>query len=488
MTILKNMELPVKIGEGEDIEVSFYYPSKAIVQYLNAIIAKILFHFDIVFLLDTVATILQEIVVNAAKANAKRVYFKKLNLNIADSENYKQGIKNFKEDMVGQLNILEEDLKNSEYRIVFSLKKEKNILNIKVVNNTSILPEELNRINIRKEKAKFYNDFTDAYEEVYDDTEGAGLGIVLTTLLLKNSGIDPDLFIISTDGKNTQASFSIPFQLSSSEILTKVKEHIMSEIRDLPTFPEHIEALQRLCNDPDSSIKDIITKISVDPALTTDVIKLSNSAGFITGKKIEAIDEAVKVIGLKNLYSILLAISSQQILEQKYKKFEQIWDHCKKTAHYAKNIAIKYQLFSIKENSYISGLLHDLGKIILLSIDPTLNNHISKIMKDRDIRSSTIMEEISIGISHSTIGELITKKWNFPDYLIEAIRYHHSPLNANEKYSDLVFVTYLANMFCGIESRKYHYYYIEEVVLERFNLLDEKKFNQLHDELKNSFV
>jgi HD-like signal output (HDOD) protein len=97
------------------------------------------------------------------------------------------------------------------------------------------------------------------------------------------------------------------------------------------------------------------------------------------------------------------------------------------------------------------------------------------------------MEEISIGISHSTIGSLISRNWNFPDYLIEAIKFHHSPQNCSEKYRDLVYIIYLANMMVGIEDRKYNFYYMDESVLERYDLLDSVKFNELHQRLKTRY-
>jgi len=141
----------------------------------------------------------------------------------------------------------------------------------------------------------------------------------------------------------------------------------------------------------------------------------------------------------------------------------------------------------ILESVYTAGLLHDLGKIILLATDRKLVKQIADIVKDRKITTTT-MEEIAIGISHSSIGSMISRKWNFPEYLTESILNHHSPLNAGDRYRDIVHTTYLANMMVGIEDRKYSYYYIEESILERYELEDYEKFNSFHERLKKRYA
>jgi len=480
-------EITNKINKDEPIFISFKFLSEELLMLFNVILAKFLSKIDHIFLLNSVITILREVLINALKANAKRVYFNKIGLDINNPATYQEGMKKFKGNIIGEFDIIKDDMLKSDYYINIDIKIADKKLYIKVQNNAPILPEELERINLRIEKANKYNDFTEAYEEIEDDSEGAGLGIVLTILFLKNMGVNPNFYKIESKSKITETSLTIPEELRATEITTQVKKQIIDEIDGIPTFPENIIQLQKLCIDPESSIGIISKKIMLDPALTTDVIKLSNSAGFAPGKRIENINTAVMTIGLKNLNAILTASNARRILNDRYSHFEEIWEHCNMVAFYARNIAIKYRITGIIENAFMAGLLHDLGKIVLLAVNKKLVNKINDLVDDRKISNSTIMEEISIGISHSTIGELIAGKWNFPDYLIEAIKFHHTPLNAKDEFADLVFTVYLANLFAGIESHRYYFYYTEDAVLDRFNLLEIEKFNSLHEELKNKF-
>ncbi len=480
-------DVAARIYKGETFSFSFHYLSESVTRFINALFAKILSRMDRIFLLDMLITIIREVSMNAVKANAKRVYFEAHKVDPSDPAGYEEGMRLFKKNVVGQFETIEDDMKKSAFRVSFTVKSTPAGMALIITNNTAILPHELARINLRIEKARQYEDFSDAYEEIYDDSEGAGLGIVLTILLLKNSGIGSGNYRINTDGKTTTTQVTIPGELRPLEVTTKIKKQILNEVAGIPTFPQHIIQLQQLCNDPESSLAVISEKIMVDPALTTDVLKLANSAGFVPGKRIETISDAVKTIGLKNLNAILITTGARRILDKRYSRFEQIWEHCNHVAFYGRQLALRFKLGKLVENAFLSGLLHDLGKIIMLSTNVKLVNWISDVVRDRKIRTSTVMEEISIGISHSALGSLIAEKWELPDYLTSTIRHHHSPLNADEKHRDLVYVIYLANMMCGMEARKYNPSYLEQQVLERFGLESDKAFNDTHLAVQSAY-
>jgi putative nucleotidyltransferase with HDIG domain len=145
------------------------------------------------------------------------------------------------------------------------------------------------------------------------------------------------------------------------------------------------------------------------------------------------------------------------------------------------------QLSGIIDSAFTSGLLHDIGKIVLMSADDKVVHTISEITRDKQLRSSSILEEISVGISHADIGSLIAEKWNFPPHLKNAIENHHSPLNVNGDDRDLTFTVYLANMLAGVEKNKYSYYYIEMDVLKWIDIDNLDDLKAFHEKLKNNY-
>lgn len=463
---------------------SFKYPSDDTLNQLNAVVAKILWQEDYAFLLDSVITVIRELVLNAFKANAKRVYFKRNNANITNPEDYKRLMPIFRRDVINNYESILPDLNLHDYRIIMELKKTPDGILVTIVNNIDILPGEKERIEERLSVARETESFTDAYDRLFDDDEGAGLGLLLTVLLLRNAGFPVDRFIITFHHGFVRSSFLIPSRLRDKTLKSIISEKVNNEIEALPTFPESITELQRLCQEPDISIEEVAHHVEQDPAIASDVLKLANSGGFITGKRIETIHEAIMIIGLNTLSSLLMATGARSILEKRYNRFERIWSHCLKTGRYARRLAEIFHRPELPNRVFLGGVLHDIGQIVLLSIDLKTVNVISELVKNRKIRISTIIEEIAVGMSHSTIGGLIAEKWKFPPYLIQAIRHHHTPLQAETGSMEVVYIVYLANMFQGVEANRYQYTFFEAEVLTYFDIIGTEGLEQLHRQLK----
>jgi putative nucleotidyltransferase with HDIG domain len=487
MTALCNSsELARKFDGGEVVSICFQYISKETENDINSLLTKILSRHDKSYLYDTFEPVLRELVQNAIKANMKRVCFSGMNLNIADDGDYAAGMREFKK-IAYHPELLKNKLFESQYQVAVIFRKLTTKIIIDVINNAPIMPIELERLRHRLKMAGECRNFTEAYVNLHDVSEGAGLGIIMCAMLLRNAGLEVNSITIEPDDDSMKISLTIPAELKSFEITSSIKDRILEEVQSLPTFPKNILELQTLCNNPLTKIETISEKLSLDPSLTADVLRLSNTAGFMTRKRIAKVNEAIMMIGLNNLKYILTAASSRQIINKRYRRFEQVWEHCNRTAYYARMIAIEKGQSKIADSALTAGLLHDIGKIVLLATDINLVNQISAIVDNRKIRSTAILEEIYIGISHSTIGALIAERWNFPEELSEAIRYHHAPLNPDITHGDLVMIVYMANLFATAESGKMNFNFFESEVLERFHLSSRAVFNDYYAWLSNRY-
>jgi putative nucleotidyltransferase with HDIG domain len=475
-----------QFDRGEEVYLSFQYASREIDQDLTALLVKILSRIDKIYLYDTLESVFRELVQNAVKANMKRVWFKSQGLDINNASDYRAGMQKFRE-VAYHPEFMRESLMGSQYRIVVRIRKQGGRVVFDLINNAGVLPGELERIQFRMTKARQCKNFAEAYENMYDATEGAGLGIILTIMLLRNAGFDMGALSIVPENGNLKASVVIPEEMKGTEITTSIKKKILRDVRSLPTFPKSVLELQAMCGDPETTIEAISDRLSLDPSLTADVLRLSNSAGFITGKRISRIDEAVMIIGLKNLNAILAASATRKILDSRYHKFEEVWEHCNRTAYYARCIAQEKGHSKLVDSAFIAGLLHDIGVIVLLSVDPGLLNRISVIVKNRKIRTAAMLEEITIGISHPTIGALVAEQWNFPDDLVEAIRYHHAPLSPGIRNRDLVMIIYLSNHLCSFESRDSDLLFFESEILEKFGISTREEFDGFYRKLRDRY-
>ena len=472
--------LSEKITAGEKITYRFTFNTGKINEVSNnlALIALAKMQFN--FLRDVIITFLKETIINAVKANLKRIYFKKHNVDINDKEKYNELIENFKEEALLLLDEYEPELKKANLFVEISMHLNNDFV-IDVMNNIPISPVELERINTRLAKAANYTSMADAFEDVGDETEGAGLGLVLNMMLIKKSGIGTDAFQINSDGETTHASLKVPQKLKTPQNVLDIRKLIINEIDGIPTFPDTIVRVLEMCDDPKSDMKKVSTAIEQDPALAADILKLANSGGFITANKTKTLSSAVTLLGLKVVRQIVVASSSRKLLNENLKVFQGFWDHSFKCAFYAKKIAEKNGMKKSADNIYLGGLLHDLGKMVLYSIQPETIEKINGINIDLNERSSSIMEEISLGVSHTQIGEEIATKWNFDTELREIILNHHCPSTASEEYRKNVSVVHIANALLNAEKNKGRYGFIDPSAAALMKMRTEDDFKKIHD-------
>jgi putative nucleotidyltransferase with HDIG domain len=432
---------------------------------------------------DQIAYCLRELAVNAKKANTKRVYFKVKDLDIGNKIDYEQGMKSFKQETLDNIDYYLDLQKEDGFyvKVVFQAKAKN--LYLSVHNNAEISKKEQMRVYDRIARSRAFESMEEAFSSVLDDSEGAGLGLVILILMLKKLGLDEDAFDIDAVDGETVAKLNIPFSEVHMENLDLLSRQIVEEIDRLPQFPDNIVYLQKLISDPESEITDIARQISMDPSLTADLLKVVNSAQFMLPKKVDNIVEAVKLVGLRGLKNLLYSYGTQKLLKG---GTEELWEHSYRAAYYAYTLAKSLRKKNILDDAYVGGILHDMGKIIFSNIHPDLLEKITLFCKERDI-SRDFIEDLSAGLNHAEIGALIAEKWNFPDSLVDAIHYHHDPDAASEENRLVVYTVYLANAFCNIEQDILSYDLLNKRVLNLFGLKSEEQFNLTKKKLEAAF-
>ncbi len=481
-------ELTESLVGGKDIDLEFRFITDEDHQQIYLLLLQILGNLDRLFLTEVVSTVLKELLMNANKANAKRIFFLTEGLNINEPGHYTKGMRRFLEEIIHKWDEQEKVLKSSNLLVRLRAKIMNQNLIFLIENDAPLLPQEADRIKARLESASKFNDLSEAFLSMADSQESAGLGIVLIQLLLKNSGIGSDKFKIESDGKITRATLVIPKQIVPIDVTTKLKDRILGEVEGLPTLPNTLTRIISLCNNPDSDLGVIAHEIEKNPALSADLLKLSNSAGFASRNKVNTIVQSVKVVGLKNVRNLLYVSGVRKIMEGRYSKLQEVWNHSNLTSYIARQISQRAGFGKLADIAAVGALLHDLGKFLLLSLEPTLFKRLASYQKHRDLSNSTILEEISTGISHPTLGGMLARKWDFPPDLVHMIEFHHrSFMTTNTIYADLVDTVYLANMMCDFLEKKVSYYAVDSSILKKFQLDDKTKFEETCEKLAKAY-
>ncbi len=160
------------------------------------------------YLFNYLSYCLFELLDNASKANAKRIYFKEHNLNIDNEQDYKNGMKAFKENLDENTLHYEAELEAVHLEVHLLLSAD-DIISITVSNNTKITDNELKRIKEKIEKTRVYTTMADAMNDI-DQTEGSGLGIITVLIMLKKMGLASDNLKFKTTDNETIATIEIP--------------------------------------------------------------------------------------------------------------------------------------------------------------------------------------------------------------------------------------------------------------------------------------
>ena len=160
------------------------------------------------FLFNCLSYCLFELLDNASKANAKRIFFQEQNLNINDESDYSSGMKNFKENLSENKEHYKEELAAGRLQVHLQLSAD-DVISLAVTNNTKITSAEYRRIQDKIEKTKRYTEVSDAFADI-DQTEGSGLGIITIMIMLKKLGLNTDCLKFSTSEDETIASIIIP--------------------------------------------------------------------------------------------------------------------------------------------------------------------------------------------------------------------------------------------------------------------------------------
>ena len=160
------------------------------------------------FLFNCLSYCLFELLDNASKANAKRIFFQEQKLNINNETDYKSGMENFRKNLADNTEHYKEELSAGKLQVHLQLSAD-DVICVSVTNNTKITAAESKRIQDKIEKTKIYNEVSDAFADI-DQTEGSGLGIITIVIMLKKLGLDTNCLKFSTSEDETIASIIIP--------------------------------------------------------------------------------------------------------------------------------------------------------------------------------------------------------------------------------------------------------------------------------------
>lgn len=203
---------------------------------------------------------------------------------------------------------------------------------------------------------------------------------------------------------------------------------VLDKAKEVKAMPYSVTKVISLCSDPKSSVSDIVMPIKTDAALSSSILRHSNSVVYYRGMpKVQNISDAIVRIGLEETKETCLVHAVYSMFEKSNKTFGfdryQFWIHSLGTGIIAKKLAHILD-FERKDAALLAGVLHDLGKMIM---DDYFNKDYDKIIRRAATQHRILfhIENEILDTNHSFIGGRIAGNWRFPEIISYAIKHHH---------------------------------------------------------------
>ncbi len=225
---------------------------------------------------------------------------------------------------------------------------------------------------------------------------------------------------------------------------------IRNFVKKMPSLSTTVSKVLEICSRTDTSPNDLNKVISLDPVLTGQVLKLINSAYYSLMNKVTSLTRAIIMLGLNTVKNLALSTAVIRCVGQTKKSralpVQKFWAHSICVGVMAKLLAAEKGVpLGDREEYFVAGLLHDIGKI-------PFGDEYTLVLKKAGVEKLELVsaEQSLMEVDHQEIGRLISKKWTLNSAISDSICHHHDPESAHENNKQLVALVALADCYACI--------------------------------------
>jgi len=193
-----------------------------------------------------------------------------------------------------------------------------------------------------------------------------------------------------------------------------------SELKQLPLIARKV---MQVIEDPKSTAGDLERVLSTDQSLTVKILKIANSSFYGLLRKVSTLQRAILVVGFKAIKDIAVSTAILNMYRSADPISIKMWENAVGCGIAARLLSLEFDSTETDE-AFVSGLLHNLGKSVLLRTYPDEYRHISKALQENPDIDDQELERKVFHFSHSHVGGALAKSWNLSPSLEAAMRYY----------------------------------------------------------------
>lgn len=220
----------------------------------------------------------------------------------------------------------------------------------------------------------------------------------------------------------------------------------------LPPLPGTVMRISTLLQDVNVSQKKIAEAIGYDPMLASRVLRLANSPIYSFQQKVTSLTTAVGALGNKAIYEMLLLGVVADSFGREIRNSvvgRENWLHSLATAFASRELCLLMKMRGLEE-AFSCGLLHDIGKLLILRADAEVFNEIHYRSQTEHLLD---VERELLGFNHAQIGALAAHRWQLSESVCNMILYHHDPSNTTQGLM-MTHIVNVADQLCYLKNRK----------------------------------
>ena len=235
----------------------------------------------------------------------------------------------------------------------------------------------------------------------------------------------------------------------SAELVARLEQKVLALVGNMPTLPDVATRAIAVADDPNTKFADFASLIEGDVAIATSLLRVANSAIYSGGAQAAKLHQAVVRLGMFQCKNLIVAVGMKGLIWKmagdEKKQCEALWHHGYVTGTLCHQLSRAFRLM-LDEAAFSAGLLHDLGRILLLLADPECFQR-AGAMDFQEAPGVLERERAAIGIDHCALGGWFGEHSNLPDTLLQAMRLHHDPasLEANNLVALVATADHMAN-------------------------------------------
>jgi putative nucleotidyltransferase with HDIG domain len=205
-------------------------------------------------------------------------------------------------------------------------------------------------------------------------------------------------------------------------------ETVAGHAKTLVSLPTIFFQIERAINHPSSSSTDIAKALCTDQGLSARLLRIANSAFYGFPQRVESVDQAIRVIGTRQLHDLVLAtvvLTQFRGVDAKLVTMKSFWQHSFACGIAARSLATLRRESNV-EHFFVAGLLHDIGSLVLYQEFPQR----AAVALEMHQREKTALDEVErsvIGCDHGKVGAALMTLWKLPESYREVAANHHNP-------------------------------------------------------------